>query len=285
MRCSAQIRHAALLLVILAASACRTLDAVPPGGAGPFSGAADAQPATPPETEKEAPASPAESVVSAASPDPEFDLDLDLELEVDDPFEASNRRVFAANQFLDRWILNPVARGYGRITPDAVERRLRCFFANLDEPPVIVNDLLQLEGRRAAIATGRLLINTTLGVGGLWDPARRFGLKRHESDFGQTLGKAHVPPGPYLVLPVAGPSNPRDLIGSLVDLALHAEDWFLPLRASLGVGALDAVSKKEQFRPELEQLERTAIDFYAAVRAGYTMLRREKVQARADRKN
>ncbi len=269
-----------LLLVLLAVSGCQTLGASPP--------AQRTEPDTAAAMAEEAFAAPTPSASDAQPLDAELelglDLDLDLDLAIHDPYEATNRRIFAANQFIDRWLLNPVARAYGRITPDAVEKSVRCFFANLDEPPIIVNDLLQLEGRRAARAAGRVLINTTLGVAGLWDPARRFGLKRHESDFGQTLGKAHVPAGPYIVLPVVGPSNPRDLIGGVIDIALHAEDWFAPLPVSLSAGGLDAITTKEHFRSELDQLELTAIDYYASIRAGYAMQRREKVKDRSAEK-
>jgi phospholipid-binding lipoprotein MlaA len=205
----------------------------------------------------------------------EFDEAYSAELDVGlaDPWQRFNRRMFGLNQGIDRWLLNPIARGYGWITPDPLERAIRNAFDNLDEPAIALNDLFQREWRRAGRALGRFLLNSSAGLAGLADPARRVGLARQDADFGQTLGKAGVASGPYLFLPVLGPTYPRDLLGYAVDSALHAESWVLPLRGELPMQAIDVISLKERYREELAELERGSIDYYAALRAGYAAQR------------
>lgn len=235
-------------------------------------------------------ATPSPETVAQPTPNPSSDDDAlladdaafeaELELGIADPLEAVNRKTHALNGFLDRWLLNPLARAYGWLLPNPLERAVARVFANLSEPVHLVNQVVQGEGRRAATSGARFVINSTLGLAGLADPAARFGLARHDADFGQTLGKAGVASGPYLVLPLLGPSNPRDLLGSVVDTALHAETWLVPLRVELAVESVDAISQKEEHRVELESIERTALDPYAAIRAGYVMLRRHALSDR-----
>lgn len=148
-------------------------------------------------------------------------------LEVYDPFEPVNRRIYQFNYQLDQWVLLPVVRGYQRVTPRLVRNGVSNFFDNLGDVPNLVNSALQLKGERAMRTTARLLFNTIIGVGGLWDPATRMGLPRQPEDFGQTLGFYGVPAGPYIVLPVLGPSNLRDTGGRVVDTGIHQQVDFL----------------------------------------------------------
>lgn len=134
-----------------------------------------------------------------------------------DPFESFNRRVFAFNETADKYVLAPAARGYDRVTPDPLQRRVRNFFANVGQVVVIVNNVLQLKPRETAESTGRFVLNSTVGVLGLFDMASAAGLPRHDEDFGQTLGYWGANPGPYIVLPFLGPSNVRDGIGLVAD--------------------------------------------------------------------
>lgn len=144
-------------------------------------------------------------------------------LGVEDPFETFNRHMYHFNYGLDRWVLLPLVRGYRLVTPAPVRTGVSNVFDNLGEVGNLTNSLLQLKGQRAMRITARLLFNTLLGVGGLWDPATRMGLPREEEDFGQTLGFYGVGPGPYLVLPALGPSTLRDASGLLVDFGLSQE--------------------------------------------------------------
>lgn len=134
-----------------------------------------------------------------------------------DPFERINRSTFAFNQSLDKAVIRPVLRGYRKVTPRVVRTGVSNLFANAEYPVVIVNDLLQGKLGPAANDTGRFLLNTTLGIGGLLDPASDAGLDRNNEDFGQTLGHWGVGPGPYVMLPFLGPFTVRDGFGALGD--------------------------------------------------------------------
>ncbi|MGV8844195.1 MAG: VacJ family lipoprotein [Pseudomonas sp.] len=148
-------------------------------------------------------------------------------LNVYDPLESWNRRVYHFNYRFDEWAFLPLVRGYRYVTPQLVRTGVSNFFSNLGEVPSLVNSLLQLKAQRSMRSTARLLFNTVLGVGGLWDPATRFGLPRQREDFGQTLGFYGVPAGPYLMLPLLGPSNLRDTGGLVADLSVESQVNFL----------------------------------------------------------
>ncbi|MDR6232480.1 phospholipid-binding lipoprotein MlaA [Pseudomonas psychrotolerans] len=155
-------------------------------------------------------------------------------LDVYDPLEPWNRRVYHFNYRLDQWVLLPVVNGYRYITPGFVRSGVSNFFANLGDVTNLVNSLLQFKGRRALDTSGRLLINTTLGVFGLWDPATRMGLMRQPEDFGETLGFYGVGAGPYLMLPVLGPSNLRDTTGLAFDFTAESQINFLNVSQESG---------------------------------------------------
>ncbi len=136
-----------------------------------------------------------------------------------DPWQGFNRKVYAFNDFADRWVLKPVAKGYKAVTPRIVRRGVGNFFSNLTYPLVAVNQFLQGKFHLGASDTGRFIVNTTLGIGGLFDPATGAGLRQHEEDFGQTFARWGVASGPFIVLPFLGPSTVRDGFGSAVNYA------------------------------------------------------------------
>ena len=138
-------------------------------------------------------------------------------LQVYDPLESWNRRVYHFNYRFDEWVFLPIVDGYRYITPTLVQKGVTNFFSNLGDVPNLVNSLLQFKGKRSLQTTGRLLLNTTIGIAGLWDPATRMGLNKQNEDFGQTLGFYGAPAGPYLMLPLLGPSNLRDTGGLVMD--------------------------------------------------------------------
>jgi phospholipid-binding lipoprotein MlaA len=140
-------------------------------------------------------------------------------IDVYDPLERVNRGVYRFNTRFDRWVFLPVVDAYGRVAPDPVERGVSNFFGNLGEFRNGLNGLLQARPRVAGRAVARLAINTTVGILGLFDRATGLGLPERHEDFGQTLGCWGVKPGPYLVLPILGPSNLRDAGGVAVDTA------------------------------------------------------------------
>jgi len=135
-----------------------------------------------------------------------------------DPWESFNRKVFAFNDFADRWFLKPVAKGYDRVTPQFLESGIHNMFANLGEVSDVLNGLLQAKFKNSAESGGRLLLNSTVGLLGFFDVASKVGLQKHEEDFGQTLGHWGVKSGPYVVLPFLGPRTVRDSFGNIADV-------------------------------------------------------------------
>ncbi|MDC0434284.1 VacJ family lipoprotein [bacterium] len=138
-------------------------------------------------------------------------------LDIYDPLEPFNRAMYSFNAQLDRKLLLPVIRTYRRIIPGFARQGVTNFFDNLDDIRTGINQILQLRPKGLLQTTGRFIINTTLGIAGLWDPASRISIPKHDEDFGQTLGYYGVKPGPYLVLPLFGPSSVRDGVGRVFD--------------------------------------------------------------------
>ncbi len=148
---------------------------------------------------------------------------------VSDPFEKLNRRIQRVNDFADKVILKPVAKGYQNVVPGFMRNSVGNFFGNLEDVGDGVNNLLQgkpVDGIKDFL---RVTINTTIGLGGLFDPARKMGLVDHEEDFGQTLAVWGMPPGPYLVLPFFGPANIRDGIARPVDSSVDPLRYLYPV--------------------------------------------------------
>ncbi len=145
----------------------------------------------------------------------------------DDPYENFNRKVYAFNDFVDRTAIRPVAVGYRKVTNNTTRRLVSNFFANVESPITIVNDLLQADPKNAFTATSRLVVNSTVGVLGLFDPASEMGIDAHETDFGVTLARWGVPEGPYLVLPFFGSTSGRDAAAFPVDsFILNPLSWY-----------------------------------------------------------
>ena len=144
---------------------------------------------------------------------------VEYPIDVNDPIEGFNRRVYTFNYYFDKYFFLPVVKTYAFITPDVVENRVSDFVSNVYEFNNLTNNLLQLKFKRTGITLARFLTNSTMGIAGLWDPATDWGLPSQAEDFGQTLGHYGVGNGPYIVLPILGPSNLRDSTGSLADYA------------------------------------------------------------------
>ncbi len=216
-----------------------------------------------------------------AGVDPFFEDDLGGP-QTGDPLEPVNRPVFSGNMALDRFFIDPVSRAYGAVTPQPVKRAVRSIFSNLNAPVVLVNEVLQFRGRRAAQTLGRFVLNSTLGFGGIFDPAAELGWNEHQADFGQTLGMMGVGPGFYVVLPLLGPSTARDAVGAAVDLALRIDTWLLPFQSQIFLGGGFGISEREGRREELRALRESSIDFYAAVRSAYLQTRASRVRETRD---
>jgi phospholipid-binding lipoprotein MlaA len=201
----------------------------------------------------------------------------------DDPWEGFNRAIFRFNDTLDHYILRPVARGWIFITPQFARTGLDNFAANLRFPIVFVNDVLQWKWRRAGEETGRFAVNSTIGVLGFVDVARRWGLERQLEDSGQTLAVWGIPSGPYLVLPLLGPSNPRDTVGFAADSALAIYPFFVGTYTYIttGYAALNVVNQRALADEDLESAREAALDFYVFVRDAYRQRREALIRDEA----
>lgn len=196
-----------------------------------------------------------------------------------DPLESFNRGSFSFNLALDRYLLEPVAKGYRFVTPSFVRTGVTNFLYNLKTPVVVANDLLQGEPRRATESVGRFMFNTILGVGGLVDVGGLLGMpERHFEDFGQTLAVYGVGSGPYIMVPLLGPSNPRDLVGTVVDFAFDPLTFIAPTSVSLGRRGASIVSFREANIETIDELQRTSLDFYAATRTLAQQLRDTEIR-------
>jgi len=235
---------------------------------------------------------PAHSEGGASAPAAAVDP-LDAESETSapavwDPFEPVNRRTLRMNGFLDHWVFDPVTSAYAFVVPGPARLAVRRFLVNLNSPVVLANDVLQLAPVDAAVTVSRFAVNSTLGIGGLFDPATKFGLQGHSADFGETLALCGVPSGPYLILPALGPTTARDGTGYLVDLLFQPMTYLLTpaptliiytsiQQSSVGLAAKDAHAA------QLQALEASSIDFYATLRSAYYQDRMAAIQARGDR--
>jgi len=230
------------------------------------------------------PAAP-EPLLSDDAPDPLFDEDAELLAEEEplasDPWEGLNRGVFSLNRSIDRFVLNPVTDVYQLLVPEPGRRAIHRAIQNLDSPVVFANHLLQLRFDAAAVTLGRFVVNTTAGVGGLFDAAYRgAAIERVEGDFGQTLAVYGVPSGPYVMLPLFGPSTLRDTAGGAVDAMGDPLTYVIgPFRWwTLGIGAGEGLVVREANVGDLRELEEGSLDFYSALRSAYLQSRAARIR-------
>jgi phospholipid-binding lipoprotein MlaA len=189
-----------------------------------------------------------------------------------DPFQSYNRAMFRANTAIDNGVLLPTTRAYVRVVPAPLRRSVSHFFNNLSYPRTLVNDALQGKLRDAGSDVARLTVNTVLGLG-FFDPATRMGLEQHNEDFGQTLGKWGVASGPYLMLPLLGPSTVRDSVGKLPDEWATGRHYIKDTTLKYSLAALDAIDTRVSLLDTNTLLEQS-FDRYAFVRNAW-LKRRE----------
>src|SRR5262245_52686583 len=195
----------------------------------------------------------------------------DAVLEEYDPWEPFNEKMFTFNYNFDKYLLKPVAKGYNFVMPDMFQQMIGAGFSNINVVPKLVNNLLQWNWKGFSTELGRFLINSTLGIGGLFDIAKQeFGLEKTRVDFGQTLGKWGAQPGPYLVLPFLPPLTVRDGIGYGVDGAMDPLSYVLPfIWDRLGMKIGDTINDRSLNLELYQGFEETTVDMYSAVRNGY----------------
>jgi phospholipid-binding lipoprotein MlaA len=197
-----------------------------------------------------------------------------------DPWEPTNRAVFDFDLKLDHFVTAPVAKFYNGTVPQPVREGVHSALDNLHAPVVLVNDVLQGDGEKAANTVSRFVVNSTAGMAGLIDVASRVGIPGHENDFGITLGRAGAREGSYLVLPLLGPKPPRDLVGTGVDIAfdpLTYITWnnstlYMTVRAGLTV-----LDQRAANIDSVDSIERSSIDFYASTRSLYQQSRNAEI--------
>lgn len=199
-----------------------------------------------------------------------------------DPAEPVNRAIFKANVAVDHAVIKPVAQAYVDHVPDAVRQGVHNVVQNLKEPAVAVNDLLQGKVGKAWQSVRRLAVNTTVGAAGVVDVAKKWGLPPHSADFGETLAVWGVKEGPYVELPLLGPSNPRDAVGTVVDMAMNPLTFVggpPATYASVATGGAGAVDVRAQHLKDLDDLERNSLDYYAELRSVYRQHREAQIAA------
>ena len=208
--------------------------------------------------------------------------------DANDPLEGYNRVMFGINGMVDGVLLKPAAELYVRALPAPLRRGVSNLLDNLGEPLNAANNLLQGKPARAGTSLGRFALNTTLGLGGVFDvaegwgwvraPEEGWGWERAPEDFGQTLAAWGMGEGPYLVLPLLGPSNPRDALGFAVDWAADPPGRVLGDTFGLGRTAVGGVARRAGYLDTLEVLEETSVDFYAAMRGFYRQHRANAIR-------
>ncbi|MCH2170375.1 VacJ family lipoprotein [Myxococcota bacterium] len=197
---------------------------------------------------------------------------------IDDPFESVNRAIFWFNDVSDRYFIEYVAMGYDFLLPDPLERGIANVFENGRFPVKFANNLLQWKVRNAWGECVRLMLNTTAGIGGLFDAGVAAGFASHPEDFGQTLGYWGVPPGPYLMLPFLGPSNVRDGFGLATDTATLFYAFFLPFEVNAGLTIGNFINFRSMAMEVIRTNRASAFDLYVFTRNAYMSNRASRIR-------
>lgn len=202
--------------------------------------------------------------------------------EQSDTFETYNRAMFKFNYEVDKYIIKPVAEGYRAITNQYTRDRVNLVIANLKEPLYATNNLLQGEFKDSGLSLARFAVNTTLGLGGMYDVAEGWGWPRQKAGFDSTLAKWCVPDGPYLVLPIFGPSTPRAAVSLALDSAANPLYWATYNDANIkdkvmySYAAVSGIALRESTLDIWDDLERNSVDFYATMKSAYLQNRGNK---------
>jgi phospholipid-binding lipoprotein MlaA len=217
------------------------------------------------------------SLPSSAAVTPEED---EVHPQASDPLERLNRGIFKVNHQIYRFVFKPIARVTTFVVPEPVMDAVGNVFENLKSPVRISASLLQGKGQRAAQETAKMLVNSTVGIGGLWKPSDRIRKLKNvpEEDFGQTLGTWGVKSGPYLVVPVVGPRSVRDLVGMGADICAQPQTWVTAGNANVWATIADNVQRNPDRMQAYDDATNDALDPYIAMREAYTAYRRGVVE-------
>ncbi|MFQ5897342.1 MAG: VacJ family lipoprotein [Candidatus Methylomirabilia bacterium] len=206
-----------------------------------------------------------------------LELEKEEEVGAHDPFEPFNQAMFGFNRQVDHFVLKPVAIMYDAVLPDLVQGSLRNVFQNIGVVPRVVNNALQLKFGGMTRELSRFVLNSTVGIAGLFDFAKLVGVETSQEDTGQTLGVYGVAPGPYVVLPFLPPFTVRDGFGAVVDIFLNPLIYFAPFAATASIRATDTVNERSLNLELYEGVEEAALDLYTAVKDGYLQRRRSAI--------
>jgi phospholipid-binding lipoprotein MlaA len=211
------------------------------------------------------------AIISGCATPPSDPAERAVFEQTNDPLEPLNRQTFEVNLFVDRILLKPVAQVYSAIVPEVGHDALHRALDNMKEPVVVINNVLQGELDRAGTSVGRFALNSTIGVGGFLDVAAKWGLEKQTGDFGQTLFAWGLPEGPYLIAPLLGPSNPRDLIGMGTDAYIDPFSYLATVKdlddIQITRFILDGVDRRARNIDLLDDLQKNSLDFYAQLRS------------------
>ena len=195
--------------------------------------------------------------------------------EYDDPFEGYNRAMFSFNYQVDKYVIKPVAEGYRAVTTPFIRERISSVIDNLKEPVSAGNHLLQADPEASVKSLSRFVINSTLGLVGMFDVAEGWGLPKDKTTFNETFAKWCIPQGPFIVLPLLGPSTPRAATGMALDFVFDPVYWAtyqdanVQDKASWGYASAQGITAREAALDILDDLERNSVDFYATMRSAY----------------
>jgi phospholipid-binding lipoprotein MlaA len=198
-----------------------------------------------------------------------------------DPYESFNRRMFDFNDRLDRNVALPVSKAYVKVVPEPARDGIHNLLDNLNTPVTLANDILQGEPKHAIQSLGRIVVNSIIGIGGLVDVATPMGIPAHEEDFGITLAQWGVDEGPYLVLPLLGPSNPRDAGGRAVDIAFDPLTYWGftgKVYYTTGRQLASIVDERSRNIDTMDELRRSSVDLYATLRSLYRQHRNSEIR-------
>ena len=216
----------------------------------------------------------------ATPPSPNDPEALAAYKEANDPLEPMNRYFFELNFAADELLFKPIAGWYYVALPNFAQDGVRNVIRNVHSPVVLANDLFQGETDRAGVTVERFLVNSTMGLGGLFDIASRMGLEYHDEDFGQTLAVAGVGEGPYLMLPLLGPSNPRDAVGMAVDMLFDPLTYigmFAVSNIDLGADIVGGLDTRARNLKTLDEIRKGSLDYYATIRSLYRQHRNDEI--------
>jgi phospholipid-binding lipoprotein MlaA len=199
-----------------------------------------------------------------------------------DPYEQFNRESLKRNAKIDKYFVIPTVAVYFMLVPETGRRGVHNFLGNLSLPTIFMNDMLQGELSRAGKSMWRLVINSTVGLGGILDPASKIGIPGHGEDFGQTMATWGVGEGPYLILPFLGPSNPRDAVGLAVDTTVLDPTNYIRFNQHIWWGAgreyFTLLDLKGQTYQTIQGIQRSSVDYYSSLRSLYRQRRAEQIR-------